>query len=90
MADYIFLMKVDLSNYQATGKTKHFYGSMEFPMPHELQIVQYQGDKGFYLFYCGKNGNEFTDTYHETLEDALTQAEWEFNVRPDAWSKFHQ
>jgi hypothetical protein len=28
-----------------------------------------------------------TDTHHETLEDALHQAEWEFNVLPAEWTK---
>ena len=90
MSDYILLMKVDLSSYEATGKTKHFYGSMELSKPDELRIVQYHGDSGFYLFYCDKSGEEVTDTYHDTMESAFKQAEWEFNVKPDAWTKLHE
>ncbi|MBB5318006.1 hypothetical protein [Tunturibacter empetritectus] len=26
-----------------------------------------------------------TDTFHETLDEALHQAEWEFEVRPEEW-----
>jgi hypothetical protein len=50
-----------------------------------LRISQYVGDPGFYLLYLDAEGNELTDTYHETLEKAMSQAEWEFDVRPDEW-----
>jgi hypothetical protein len=89
MTDYTLLQKVQLkpSLHQPTGKTKHFHGNQECPLPHELRIIQYHGNKGFYLFYCDLHGIEFTDTYHEILEDALDQAEWEFNVKPNEWNK---
>jgi hypothetical protein len=57
----------------------------ELPPPSELRIVKYDGDSGFYLFYCDDSGKEFTDTYHDSLEEALAQAEWEFGVKPHEW-----
>jgi len=56
------------------------------PLPHELRITQYRGDTGFYLFYCGRTGAEMTDTYHDTVEGAMKQAELEFNVEESDWS----
>jgi hypothetical protein len=31
------------------------------------------------------SGNEITDTYHDSLEDALAQANWEFDIEFDEW-----
>jgi hypothetical protein len=64
---------------------RHYHGAEELPPPSELRIVQYDGNHGFYLFYCDDRGRELTDTYHETLGGALSQAEWEFRVAPEEW-----
>jgi len=50
-----------------------------------LKIVQYQGATSYYLFYCDENGREVTDTLHDTVEEAQSQAEWEFGVTPEEW-----
>lgn len=55
------------------------------PSPRELQIVKYPEDEGFYLFYFGENGDLLTDTYHENVESAFEQANWEFQVNPNEW-----
>ncbi len=68
-----------------TGKTRHFLGTSELPSPSELRIVQYTEDPGYYLLYFDETGEELTDTYHDTLSQAMEQAEWEFGVRPDEW-----
>jgi hypothetical protein len=72
--------------HQSTGRTRHFKGAWELPTPSELRIVQYVGDPGFYLFYCDDAGREMTDTYHDTLEEALEQARWEFGLEPSDWA----
>jgi hypothetical protein len=73
------------SEHKPTGKTRHFQGSRELPPPSELRIVRYEGDAGYYLLYIDRNGEELTDTYHDSLEGAMEQAEWEFEVRADQW-----
>jgi hypothetical protein len=37
-----------------TGNTRHYFGTnrVEAPVPALLRIVQYEGEWGFYLFYC--------------------------------------
>jgi hypothetical protein len=70
--------------HRPTGKTRH-YGASELPPPSILKVVKYADDQGYYLFYCDMAGEEFTDTYHESLEAALAQAEWEFGVKPAEW-----
>ena len=41
--------------------------------------------EGIIYFYLDKFGEEQADTYHETLEDAFGQAEFEFGVKKDEW-----
>jgi hypothetical protein len=72
-------------SHTPTGKTRHVLGSQPVPVPSELRIVQYSRDAGYYLFYCDDSGNEFTDTYHDSIDKAMAQAEWEFRVRPEEW-----
>jgi len=52
-----------------------------------LAIATYPGDAGYYLFYCDADGQELTDTWHETEDDALGQAEFEFRVQPHEWTR---
>jgi len=93
MNDYILIQKIklDITLHKPTGKTKHFHGVKELPIPYELRIIRYDGNSdgnsNFYLFYCDIHGNELTDTYHETLDSAVAQAEWEFGILPNEWDK---
>lgn len=68
-----------------TGKTRHYHGGL-LPAPSSLRIGQYPGRTGFYLFYLDKDGRELTDTYHSTLSEAMSQAEFEFLVKPEEWT----
>jgi hypothetical protein len=54
-----------------------------------LRIVHYDDAEGFYLFYCDAEGIELTDTFHDSVEAAKVQAQFEFNVRPDEWTARH-
>jgi hypothetical protein len=73
-----------------TGKTKHSYGAPDgprhpLPTPVLLRIVQYDGDSGVYLFYCDESGREMTDTWHDDVEQAMAQADFEFSVAQTDW-----
>ncbi len=68
-----------------TGRTSHFVGGELMGKPELLKIVQYRGETGFYLFYCGADGREITDTLHVSIQKAQEQAEWEFGVKPGEW-----
>lgn len=52
-----------------------------------LAICRYEGDASFYLFGCGPDWNVLTDTWHETLEDAKAQAEFEYEGVSATWLK---
>jgi hypothetical protein len=72
------------------GRTKHqlvdSLGRRDFPAFKSLEICQYEDDAGFYLLYFPEAGPG-TDTWHQSLDDALHQAEWEFGVAPTEWVK---
>ena len=96
MLDYIIHHIITLKpHHRPTGKTRHTSGTIsdegelirgpELPAPHSLMIAQLQPDRGYYLLYLDESGEEITDTYHDSLEKALEQAEWEFNVKTDEW-----
>jgi len=68
--------------HKPTGKTLH----VGMPQPSELRIVRYDGQQGVSLLYCDESGQEFTDTWHQALEDAFNQADFEFTVKRHEWS----
>jgi hypothetical protein len=75
------------------GRTQHTVadnnGRREFPPFVELKITQYQGETATYLMHICEDGS-VADTWHENLEDAYHQAEWEFGVGPDEWIEINE
>lgn len=87
MNGYTILKSIILKgpHHAQTGRTRHYEGNVELPPAAELKIVKYEDSEGYYLLYFDADGNEVTDTFHDTMEDAFAQAEWEFNVKPFEW-----
>lgn len=79
------LFRIYLDKFSNASKTIHSNEYGELPMPFALSIVQYDDDNGFYLFYLDEFGNEQTDTYHDNLEKAFDQAEFEFGIKKNDW-----
>ena len=86
---YKIYLKDSKKSFVATGNTTHYDGNKILPQPLALSIVQYDGDSGFYLFYLDESGKEQTDTYHESIEDAFNQAEFEFGVKKEDWKNLN-
>ena len=83
-------MRVDLGpQHPSSGGTRHTIrdasGSRDFPAFVSLEIVRF-GNADFYLMHQCANGL-VADTWHETLEDAMYQADYEFNVKAEDWTK---
>lgn len=72
------LYVADLDRATKTGRTRHVVSGQEVSDFAALAIVKYDSDSGVYLFYCDKNWNSVTDTYHENVDRAIEQAEFEF------------
>jgi len=70
----------------STCRTHHYQGNAVLPPPAELKIAKYADSEGYYLLYCDADRNELTDAFHDTIEEAFAQAEWEFNVKPFEWA----
>ena len=51
-----------------------------------LVICQSPESGGFYLFGCDDDWSVVTDTWHETLDDALHQAEFEYVGVSSTWT----
>jgi hypothetical protein len=86
MKPYRFVQQVRLSPWhQPTGKTRHHHGAAELPVAVVLKIARYDDAEGFYLLHFDADGNELTDTFHESVEDARAQADWEYEVKPYEW-----
>lgn len=89
MATYRVCAKVTLrAEHQPTGGTVHRCGNEVLPTPSSLTICQLDQDPGYYLLYFDDAGDELTDTYHETMLDAMKQAKWEFGVESEDWETF--
>jgi hypothetical protein len=64
-------------------------GKRDFPPFTALEIVRFPEDDGYYLLYQTADGTG-TDTWHKTLEDAMHQAAFEFNVKESDWTRTDQ
>jgi len=69
------------------GATIHSEGTTK-PVPPfiALQIARYPGEESCYLFHFAKDG-EGTDTFHESLEEALDHAEHLYGVDKAEWAE---
>ena len=71
--------------HRHNGSCKHFVAGRLVGPTAGLAICQYPNDSGFYLFGCDECWNSVTDTYHDTLADALHQADFEYEGVSITW-----
>lgn len=92
--DSVLRFAVVDADVRPTGATTHSYGTIaDGELAHgpqmasfaALAIVRYKSDHGFYLLYLNEAGEEMTDTWHETLDHALKQAEHEYEGIASKW-----
>ena len=82
-ARVICYVVVNLSS--PTANTQHFVHGKLQDAAYGLAICQYKPEGGYYLFYCNNDWVEFADTWHETVDDAKDQAEYEYTGITDFW-----
>jgi hypothetical protein len=52
-----------------------------------LAICGYKGEEGFLLFGCDASWGSVTDTWHQTVEEAMGQAEFEYEGTTATWRR---
>lgn len=73
-----------------THNTSHYIGGVLHGKFKSLVVCQFPNDNGYYLLYFDDKGEEITDTWHETLEDAKDQAEYEYPGITNIWIDFKE
>ena len=73
------------SRHRPTENCRHIVGSNDFSRAGALAICQYPDAHGYYLLYCDAAWNEITDTWHQALDDAMNQAEFEYAGITETW-----
>ena len=71
--------------HRHTGNCRQIVAGVPQGTAAGLAICQYEGEDSFYLFGCDENWEKVTDTWHETLEDAKHQAEFEYEGVSGTW-----
>ncbi len=90
MPQFIALKKVVLGPHHSqpkdVGAMIHAGGTARPSPPFgELQIARYEGEKSCYLFHISE-GSGSTDTFHDSLEEAMQYAEDLYGVKPTEWA----
>jgi hypothetical protein len=67
-----------------TGATRHYEGGRLLGPAAGLAICRH-AEGSFYLFGCDADWNTVTDTWHDSLDDALHQAEYEYAGVGGTW-----
>ena len=74
------------NRHRPTGNCRHIVPGVLEGAAGGLAIGQYAGETAYYLFGCDDAWKTLTDTRHETLEDALRQAEFEYEGVSKTWN----
>jgi hypothetical protein len=74
-----------------TGSTTHlegrFRGEIEYtplPDPVSVEVVEHEG--AIYLLRFDSNGECIADTWHDTVDAAKAQADFEFGITDNDWT----
>jgi hypothetical protein len=70
-----------------TGNCKQIVAGIVQGPAAGLAVCQYPGENCFYLFGCNAAWGSVTDTWHETLEEAKEQAEFEYEGVSATWQE---
>lgn len=65
--------------YKHTGNTKQIVAGETKGVATAMIIAQYENDSAYYVFGCySQEWTTETDTWHEDLDDAVEQLDWEY------------
>ena len=85
-ASVILFTPID-QRHRHTGRWKQIVSGDLLGPAAVLAICQYEGEANFYLFGCDAAWNSVTDTWHQTIEEAMGQAEIEYEGAAKTWQR---
>ena len=81
----------------ATGATVHSYGTLIDGVPKSSNVLPTpdwvdisEEENGYFLLRFNSAGEFLTDTWHESLQAAMSQAEFEYRISPAEWVKVEE
>lgn len=75
---------ISTKEHRSLGNTMHNIKLKDVKL---LAICSYPEEEGVYLFYCNEKWREITDTWHPSIKEALSQADFEFIGLKNDWIK---
>ena len=72
--------------HRPTGNCRQIVAGARQGSAAGLAICRYDGEDSYYLFGCDAEWNAVTDTWHATLDEALGQAEFEYEGISTTWN----
>ena len=75
---------VQLGPNHFPSKTRHSINGKAVSDFTRLELATYSPKEGYYLLHI-LSDDTGTDTWHQSLDEALDQVEWEFGVTRQEW-----
>jgi hypothetical protein len=73
--------------HRPTGGLEHVGAGVRQGPAARIAICHDEGDDCFYLFGCNERWESITDTWHQSLEEAMQQAEVEYVGVSKTWQR---
>jgi hypothetical protein len=83
-AKVILFTPID-QRHRLTGNCRQVVAGVPQGPSAGLAICKYEGEEGYYLFGCDATWRAVTDTWHQTVEEAMCQAEFEYEGVMGTW-----
>lgn len=73
--------------HRHTGKCRQVVAGRLMEPAAGIAICRYDGEENVYLFGCDEHWSCVTDTWHQTIEEARRQAEFEYEGSSATWQR---
>lgn len=83
-ASIVLFTPID-ERHRHTGECRQIVAGVIRGPAAGLAICRYDGEENVYLFGCDEQWSCVTDTWHQTIEEAIRQAEFEYEGSFATW-----
>ena len=88
-AEVLYFTVID-ERHRFTGACVQKVGGEVVGPLSRLAITKYAEGRGVYLFGCDLDWHSITDTFHDSVEEAMDQAEFEYRGTRATWVKIQR